>query len=196
MVVTGSRVSEISGIIARGELSNYLLKPMSFLRHWFARDLSSRTIHTLFAMGEAGLLYAILRPPFYLQTDVASLAMFGVLLGLAMVMFFLMLAWVSMIPFWMPEQTWPPVFLFLTVSEILSGALFPLDIFPEFVLRAMLWLPFPYLLFVPVQVYLGKISGWMMMRSVVVMAGWVAVLMGVTKWTWRRGLLQYRAEGR
>jgi ABC-2 type transport system permease protein len=195
-IVASSRASDISGIISRGELTNYLLKPVNFVRYWFARDIASRVVHVLFAIVEAGVLYLILKPPFFLQTNLVNLVGFVILTAMAIVIFFLMLTLVSFIPFWLVEQTWAPVFLFLTIAEILSGSIFPLDIFPKAVQEVMYLLPFPYLVFMPIQVYLGKVAGMELVKSLLAAGFWLVGLMIAVSWIWKRGVVHYRAEGR
>ncbi len=195
-VVASSKTADISGIISSGELTNYLLKPVNFVRYWFWRDISARGINTMFSILEVGILYVILRPPIFVQTNLVSLAGFLILIMIAVVIFFLMLTLVSFIPFWLVEQTWPPVFLFLTVSEILSGAIFPLDIFPDAIQRVLYFLPFPYLIFMPIQVYLGKVVGMELVRSLLMASFWMVGMMVGVSWVWKRGLVHYRAEGR
>ena len=195
-VVFSSRASDLSGMISNGELTNYLLKPVGFLRYWFSRDISSRVIHTTLSIIEASILYLIIRPPFFLQSDAALVLAFLIMTAAAMVSYFLMLTIVSMIPFWMPEQSWPPVFLFLTVSEMLSGAIFPLDILPTGLVKALYLTPFPYLVFVPLQVYLGKMGGAAVGQSIGISVAWMLVLGFAVDRVWRRGIVSYRAEGR
>src|SRR3989344_1789920 len=39
----------IGGEISSGDLSNYLVKPISYLRYWFTRDLASKLLNFTFA---------------------------------------------------------------------------------------------------------------------------------------------------
>ena len=195
-IVASTKASDVSGIISSGELTNYLLKPIGFVKYWFFRDISARGIHTAFAVVEAAILFVILKPPFFLQTNLMSVVGFLVLLVMAMIIFFLMLTLVSFIPFWLVEQTWPPIFLFLSISEVLSGAVFPLDVFPEAIQKVLYLSPFPYLIFIPIQVYLGKVVGMELIRSLLTGGFWMVGLMIAVSWVWQRGLVHYRAEGR
>jgi ABC-2 type transport system permease protein len=195
-IVTSSKAADISGIISAGDLTNYLLKPINFLKSWFSRDLSSKVLNTTFAIVEASILYLLLKPPFFLQNRLPILLGFVASLVVGVLLFFLMLSLVSFIPFWLPEQTWPPVFLFLTIAEILSGAIFPLDIFPQAWQNILYLTPFPYLLFVPLQFYLGKLDTIVALKSLGIASLWVVVFVVLIKRAWKVGLREYRAEGR
>ena len=60
-VVTSSPSSDnIGGEIANGDLSNYLVKPLGYLKYWFTRDLASKSLNLFFAMFEIFLLWFLL----------------------------------------------------------------------------------------------------------------------------------------
>jgi ABC-2 type transport system permease protein len=118
-------------------------------------------------------------------------------LVLAIILFFGLLFLSNLITFWMPEQGWSAQFLVIVViTDFLSGGFFPLDIFPLTVQRILYALPFPYLLFFPLQVYLGKISGAMMWGGLLIAMAWVLVLMVALNFVWNRGIRKYEAVGR
>jgi ABC-2 type transport system permease protein len=50
--VLSSKVSEIGGEISRGDLSNYLIKPVNYLKYWFTRDIASKGLNLSFALVE------------------------------------------------------------------------------------------------------------------------------------------------
>ncbi len=191
-VVINSKASSLAGEISGGGLTNYLLKPMGFFKHWLVRDLVPKVLHLFFSFIEGLSLFILFRPSLFLQTDLVSLFSFTVLLVLALLTFFFLLFTISMIPFWLPEQTWPPVFLFLTTAEILAGGLFPLDVFPEYVRSLLYFTPFPYLIYVPLKMYFGAGSNLLILGSIL----WCITAYFLMKIVWLRGLRAYRAEGR
>ncbi len=195
-IVANSKISSLSGEIASGSLTNYLLKPVSYFKLSFARDIGTKSINLIFAFFEIIFVYLILRPQLFWQTEAISVFLFIVLLGIAVVTYFFLLALVSMVPFWLAEQTWPPVFLFLTISDLMSGAIFPLDILPEYLRYIFLLTPFPYLLYVPLQIYLGRFSVVMVVKYVAVSVFWLLVSFLFFNYSWKKGIKLYRAEGR
>lgn len=68
-LVLSARAVEVPGEVSRGDLSNYLLKPLNYFRYWMMRDASSKLLNIAFALVEASILYIILRPPFFIQTN-------------------------------------------------------------------------------------------------------------------------------
>ena len=195
--VLSARAQDVAGEIARGEIINYLLKPVNYFKYWLTRDISSKVLNLFFATAEFFLLYMILRPPFYFQGDPLQLLMFLVSISLAILTYFLLLFIVNAIPFWAPELGWGGHFLFTVIMvEFLSGVLFPLDILPAAIQNILSLTPFPYMIFFPLQIYLGKITGFLAIKGIFISLLWVFVLWFIMKTVWERGLKAYQAYGR
>ncbi len=195
--VLSARAQEVAGEISRGELSNHLLKPLNYFKYFLTRDISSKTLNLGFAIFETMILYFLLKPPFFVQTNVINILAFIVSIVIAMLIFFILIFIISSIPFWVPEAGWAVHFLFTGVAvEFLSGALFPLDVLPQGILGILNLTPFPYLIFFPLQVYLGKIAGFALIRGLIISGLWVGVLWFTLNSVWRRGLKVYQAHGR
>ena len=195
--VLSAKAIEVAGEVSRGDLSNYLVKPVDYFKYWLTRDISSKALNLAFAVGEFTLLYLLLKPPFFLQTNPIFLLAFLLSVCLAMLIYFLLLFITSSVPFWMPEAAWGMHFLItVVILEFLSGALFPLDILPSTLQSILNYTPFPYLIFFPLQVYLGKITGLAMVKGILISAGWAAILYLAMSALWRKGLKIYQAYGR
>lgn len=196
-IVFSARAVDVAGEISRGDLTNLLLKPINYFKYWLTRDLSSKALNMVFALFEITALFLILKPSIFLQTDSLVLLGFAVSLVLAMLLFFALLMLTNFVPFWAPELGWGAQFLFVVIiSEFLSGGLFPLDILPGAIQKILYLTPFPYLIFFPIQVYLGKITGDALIGGIFIASFWLALLMILMGWVWKKGLLVYRAEGR
>ena len=195
--VLSARAQDVAGEIARGEIINNLLKPVNYFKYWLTRDLSSKTLNLTFAVGEFFLLYLVLRPPFYFQSDPFQLLMFLASICLAILTYFLLLFIVNAIPFWAPELGWGGHFLFTVIMvEFLSGVLFPLDILPAGIQNFLNLTPFPYMIFFPLQIYLGKISGFMALKGILISLSWILILWFLMRSIWEKGFKAYQAYGR
>lgn len=195
--VLSAKANEVGGEIARGDLSNYLLKPVNYFRYWLTRDIASKALNLSFAFVETALLYLILKPPFFIQTNPSFLIGFLVSAGLALLIYFMITLLTGFVPFWTPSAAWGVTFVMnAIVVEFLSGALFPLDILPGYIQTILNYTPFPYMIFFPLQIYLGKVAGSEILRAIVVSGAWVTILWFVTNSVWRRGLKVYQAYGR
>lgn len=196
-LVLSARAVDIAGEISRGDLTNYLLKPLNYFKYWFTRDISSKALNLGFATIEIALLYVFLKPTLFIQTNPTQLLLFAVSVIFAIVMFFGLLVLVNMVSFWLPEGGWASQFLFIIIfTEYLSGAIFPLDILPSAIQSILYALPFPYLLFFPLQVYLGKIPTEVIFNGLLVSGLWMTVLVLLMNRVWNKGIKRYTAVGR
>lgn len=196
-LVLSSRAVDIAGEISRGYLTNYLLKPINYIKYWFTRDISSKVLNLSFATIEIVILYFILRPTFFIQTNPLQIFLFLVSVMFAVVMFFGLLVLVNFVSFWFPEGGWASQFLIIVIfTEFLSGAIFPIDILPNTIQNVLYALPFPYLMFFPLQVYLGKLSMGATLQGLLVSGTWMVVMIIAMNQVWARGIKRYSAVGR
>ncbi|MFB3921679.1 MAG: ABC transporter permease [Terriglobia bacterium] len=70
--------------------------------------------------------------------------------------------------------------------ELFSGLLIPISFFPKAFQDLFSVLPFQYISYIPVLMYLGKISGWGIIRALALQLFWIFVLlaMGDALWRW------------
>lgn len=195
-VVLSSRTIDIAGEIARGELTNYLLRPFNYFYYWLTRDLSSKALNLGFSCVETLILFVLIKPPFFLQTNLVYLLLFLVALVLAILLYYLLILLFSFTTFWVPEQGWGMIFLLFVFSELLGGTLYPIDILPAVVQQIIYLTPFPYLIFMPIQIYLGKLSLILSIKALVVSLVWLGALALLVNRVWRQGVRVYEGVGR
>jgi len=195
--VLSARSNNVSGEISSGDLSNYLVKPVSYFKYWLTRDFSSKVLNLIFAFFETSLLIILLKPPLFIQKNIVNLGGFLILLSLAVFIYFTILFIASSVPFWMPEAAWGVQFVFIVVIvEFLSGSLFPLDVLPLSFQRVLNLTPFPYLIYFPIQVYLGKVENFLILKAVFVSAVWAVILWFLMDYIWKKGLKVFETYGR
>jgi len=70
--------------------------------------------------------------------------------------------------------------------ELFSGLLLPISFFPGVFQRIFNLLPFEYISYVPMLIYLGKLDGSGLARAIAVQVFWVAVLLAIGNalWSW------------
>jgi ABC-2 type transport system permease protein len=74
------------------------------------------------------------------------------------------------------------------IVEFTSGLLIPMTFFPEKLQRVLSFLPFQHISYTPLQIYLGKESGWHAWQAVALQALWVAVLYLSGKACWNHSM--------
>lgn len=195
--VLASRSQDVGAEIATGNLNNFLVRPLNYFLSWLTRDIADKALNFSFLIGELILLFLILQPPFFMQTDLFYLSTFLLTSVLAMLLYFFLSFLISSVAFWYPEHNgWPGRFLAMVIIEFLSGGLVPLDVFPRPAAAVLQLLPPAYFLFHPLQIYLGRISylqTWAILTSLIF---WLGLLIFIAKLVWNKGLKIYGAYGR
>ncbi len=69
--------------------------------------------------------------------------------------------------------------------ELFSGLLLPISFFPEAFQKVLQFLPFQYISYVPLLLYLGKINGAGIFRALGLQLFWVAAMLAVGDALWR-----------
>jgi len=195
--VLSNRVMDVGREVSTGDISNYLIKPINLFKYWLTRDIASKTLNFIFAAGEFTILFFILRPSLFFQTNLLSLLAFIIAVLSAILIYFLIIFLLSAIPFWVPELGWSSQFLVsIVIVEAFSGSLFPINILPKLVQSIVMATPFPYLIYFPIEVYLGNVSGWALIGGVTIALSWVGILWVALNIVWKKGLKVYQSFGR
>lgn len=185
---------QIASDIKDGRISQFLLKPVDYLTYRFSLFASGRLIYTLSAaIPVAAYLFwqrAHLAPP----ADATAGAVFAVSVLLALVLQFLIAYTMALLAFWVLEVA-TFIFIQFALEYIASGQLFPLDLLPPAVQRVVELTPYPYLMFFPVSVYLGRITGDALWRGLAIQAAWVVLAYLLARLVWSRGIRKYSAAG-
>lgn len=194
-IISSSRTYEIGEEINEGVLSNDLLRPVNYFLYKIAREIGDKAMNISFSVCELAILLIILRPPIFIQTNAFDLFFFVFAIILAVIMLFFINMIISFVGFWSPDY-WAPRYIFWTLFTFLAGNLFPLDILPKTLFNIFNFLPFPYLLYFPLKIYLGGLSTEIIFRGIVVMMIWLIFFYFLTKIIWEKGLRNYTAAGR
>ena len=110
-IVLSARSVDVSGQIANGDLANFILKPLNFFKYWMVRDFSSKFLNVSFSVVEIFVLFVLLKPNIYIQTNPITLVLFMAFLLIASFLFFNILMITNFVPFWIPEVSWGAQFL-------------------------------------------------------------------------------------
>ncbi len=193
-IIQGNQSKQVVIDINEGLFSAYLVMPMSYLLRTFSAELAPRIICFLTSLAEVVLFGLLLQVTFFLQREGILLLLFIASLAMAVVLFFAMSYLISLLAFWSREAMGPR-FLFDWVLEFASGAYFPLDILPAPALAVVQALPFAGIIYLPLQIYLGRLSPAAAAAGILQQALWTGIIGLVLAVAWRRGLKRYTGEG-
>ena len=185
---------QIATDIKDGNISQFLLKPIDYLWYRLCLFVSGRATYLAVAATPLTLFILYLHRYFVMPQDWAAFGGFLVATVLtALLQFFTSYA-MAMLAFWVLEVS-TFIFILYAFEYLASGHLFPLDILPHGLERALYFTPFPYQLYFPVSIYMGKTAGADMLRGLLIQALWVVAAYGMARFAWRRGIKKYSAVG-
>lgn len=193
--VLAGRNQEIGENINSGDLSIFLIRPWSYFKYWFFRDLGDKAMNLIFSLIEIFLILLIFKPVLFLQTSPFYLFFTLIFIFIALFLNFFISSLIGLIGFWSPE-VWAPRFLSWMLISFLAGMTFPLDILPKTFFEILLFSPFTYMLFFPLKVYLGQVSQLQILSGVTISLAWTLSLYFILMFVWTKGLKKYGAEGR
>ena len=194
-VVLSSRTYAVGEEINSGNLMNFLLRPINYFAYWFSKDLGDKCMNISFSIVELLLIFVILKPPIFIQTDPLYILLFIFSIILSLFIYFFLNFLLGLIGFWSPE-IWAPRFIFITVLGFFAGSLFPLDILPKVVYEILRFLPFTYLLYFPLKIYLGQLSFSEIISGLSISLFWTFAIYFIVRFIWQKGLKNYTAYGR
>jgi ABC-2 type transport system permease protein len=186
--------SEASASIQNGTLSNLLTQPVHPLAVWWARDLGSKLFFFLLGLVAYGSIWIFFRHFVLPPAAGPAAALFAISLALSAVLQFLLFQALSLAAFWI-ENTNGLRFVMRVIMEVVGGALIPLSLFPKVLQTVFAALPFPYLVYLPMRLYLGKISPAEAAGQFLAELAWIAGLLGLNACLWRKGIRQYVSMG-
>ncbi len=185
---------QIAADIKDGRISQFLLKPIDYLAYRLCLFGAGRIIYTAVAALPVALFIAVQRSHFLLPSDGLTLALFLGSTVLTALLQFLMSYTIALLAFWVLEVS-TFIFILFAFEYIAGGHLFPLDILPSALAQALSYTPFPYQLYFPVSIYLGRITGDELWRGLLIQSFWVVALYGLARFAWHRGIRRYAAVG-
>jgi ABC-2 type transport system permease protein len=185
---------QIAADIREGNISQFLLKPMDYLWYRMCLFISGRIAFIAVAALPLGLFILCFRQYVLAPASPVTWLVFPISLILtALLQFFISYA-MAMLAFWLLEIS-TFIFILFAFEYLASGHLFPLDILPATLKHVLYLTPFPYQLYFPISIYLGRASGAEMWRGLGCQLLWVVAAYLFARWMWRCGLKKYSAFG-
>lgn len=185
---------QIAAEIRDGLISQFLLKPIDYLGYRLCLFAAGRLIYSAVAVVPVALLVLWYRHEFMLPPDWATFGWFAVSVMLTALLQFFLSYTMALLAFWVLEVS-TFIFIVYAFEYIAGGHLFPLDILPPPLFEALQWTPFPYQLFFPVHIYLGRVTGEALCQGLLIQAGWVVTAYLLARLVWSRGIRRYSAVG-
>jgi ABC-2 type transport system permease protein len=184
---------EMAYEVIEGKIAMDLIKPVSVQWMWICRAMGESAFRlgllTLPTAVVVALVFPVHRPS---SAENFGLFMLGVIGS-----FFLMAA----INFMIGTCAIPLKSILALIRakywliELLSGLLIPISFFPSAAQKIMAWLPFQYIAYVPLQIYLGKLDRAAALRALATQWLWVLLLLVFAHLWWQRASRKITIQG-
>src|SRR5204863_5137767 len=158
---------QIAADIKDGNISQFLLKPIDYLWYRLCLFVSGRLTYLAMAAAPLTLFILYWRKYFVLPPDGITFVVFLFSSLLTALLQFFTSYTMAMLAFWVLEVS-TFIFILFAFEYIASGHLFPLDILPPGIEQALYFTPFPYQLYFPVSIYMGKETGAAVIRGLLI----------------------------
>lgn len=193
IVSTGFEMDVLSDI-KDGGLNKYLVKPVSYYGYYFASFLGGKVIAVAILLVMTGVVLGVSVQ--YLEIAVRGIQVLAYLISLilALILNFLIYFLISLAGFWITEISK----MFGTISIVLvviSGGVFPMDIFGNTIKTLSEILPFSYTTQFSVNIINGRLEAVQIGQGFLIQVIWICILSAGIKVIWKRGLKRYVAAG-
>jgi ABC-2 type transport system permease protein len=185
---------DIMDDIKSGKFSKFLVQPMGYFPYRLSAFLGQKLPNLAIVLAILVVVLLGLNAFWGVSVGFASVLAFLVTLTLAVVLNFIIFYCFSAVAFWLVEIG----FLFegvRIVTILLSGGIFPLDVFGPRLLQIINLLPFQYTVYYPINVLNGKIPPGEILPGVLMQCAWIAVTLLIANLLWRVGGRRYVAVG-
>lgn len=185
---------QIAADIRDGQISQFLLKPIDYLTYRFCLFFSGRVVYVMVAFIPVAIFIWCFRQYFLLPPDPETAGWFMLSLFMTALLQFFISYTLALMAFWILEVS-TLIFMVFAFEYIAGGHLFPLDILPPVVQKILYLTPFPYQVFFPVHIYLGRVTGEALYTGLAIQFAWVVAMFLLARWVWSRGIRKYGAVG-
>jgi len=185
---------QISDEIRNGLINQFLLKPIDYFLYRLSIFSSARVVSGSLALLPLLLALPFLKDRLSFPHEGWRLAVGLPAVGLSAFIQFTIAYCFGLATFWFLEIQ-GLVLLSYAVETVLGGQMFPLDLMPAPLFHAVQFLPFYYQMYFPAAILTGRIGAEQAAQGLVLQVLWAAVLLGVSRILWARGLRRHTAVG-
>jgi len=185
---------EIMEDVKSGRFSKFLVQPVGYFPYRLASFFGQKLPGLVMILVLLVLVLVGLNAFWGVSLELARILIFPFTLALAMALNFMIFYCISSVAFWLVEIG----FLFEGVRIViilLSGGIFPLEVFGSRFVQVMSLLPFKYTINYPINVLNGKISFPGIAAGILIQCAWIGACLLLARALWRTGSRRYVAVG-
>jgi len=188
-IAQGHTALNLSIDIRMGRISSYLIYPFNFWEFHTASFIGFQILQLGITSLSIGAFVLLGIMPDFTTASLLN----GIAACMYVSLFWYALQYFTgMLAFWL-EETWILRVILQIVTVFLSGAIIPLELFPDFFREVLIYTPFPYLTYYPIKIFMGAPVDMLNFYGVITI--WIAVFGVINSILWKRGIRLYTAAG-
>ncbi len=180
--------------IVTGNLNKFLTKPLIYCIRNYVSGLGYSIIAGTIALCTIIVLYFFFPNVILLPFSRAHLALFIISLFIASFLSTCIQQITGFVSFWMGDTSGVRHLRYMT-EKVFSGEFAPLTLYPIFMQTVASVLPFKYLFFIPISLYLGKISVQEGIYEIIKGIIWLGIFLCILLIMWKQGVKRYDGSG-
>jgi ABC-2 type transport system permease protein len=184
---------EIMQSVYDGSIGSTLLKPFPLFLYWMASDLG-RALVNLIGRGLLLLLVFSFFYPLIIPNRVEQWFFLPIALALGWLVSYAWRFLVNLAAFWTPDAVGFSRIAF-TVSQLLSGFLMPLRIYPDWFADFCRMTPFAAMFNTTVEIYLGLLTGQQLLLALLSQLAWFILLVLLGQMVFTAGIRRLVIQG-
>ncbi len=181
---------EFEANLLNGYLSPLLIKPLDPIWYYVGMHVGEKLAKLPFMLALVFVFFTLYPSSFWLP-KVEHILAYLLLVCIVFILRFMIQYTLSFFAFWTERISQIEGIVF-SVYMFLSGYFAPLDLFPQWARDLAYLTPFPYMIYLPVNVLLGK---GLDVRGVFILLIWTLFFTLLNRLLWRLSLKRYSAMG-
>lgn len=180
--------------VQMGNLATYLLKPISYYWKKFSEEFPYRIVQGSYALLLIFcMMFLIKHFAFTHSILILFLGVISVCVGLFLSFTFKMV--LGLFSIWLIEVQ--GIYQFYDIlTFVFGGYIIPLFLLPKQMVLIAYFLPFSYVVYMPVSIFQGRFSVTESIFAILGQIAWLSLFIVLYKYTWKKGLKKFTGVGR
>jgi ABC-2 type transport system permease protein len=180
--------------IRKGELSKWLIRPAPSQLDGISNNLTEKLLKLAWHTPAIVVLWWIFRAEVHVPADPVRWLLFGLSVMLAAVLVYVVSLLIGSLGFWFDDVR--GVYRgYQLLHDVLSGAIVPLALMPDWSRAVMDLQPFRFMVSFPLEIVIGELTASELTIGIALQAGYVGLALVMATLVWRVGVRSYSAVG-
>ncbi len=184
----------IAESIRNGDIVVNIFRPVDFHLSQIGNELGWHTVNTGIFLFFLGAIYFLVKDQIILDLSLVKVITFIFSLGITALVTFEFNMAMATAAFWLINAAGLGSFYWMAMS-LFGGQIVPLAFFPKWLLGLVRLLPFRFMYSFPLEIYLGKLTGYQLAQSFLIGIFWIFFLHAIFRYFWNKGLKRYNPVG-